>query len=114
MLLNFIIDINSLFLTHECCIWRSWNLAASENHLWELQYAVLYDSSVIRQPIRLVEDRNNRNTLGPEPIDTRASIDWIEEVKAKYTGMLIFKFLNFPLISNALPNTFVIDGNLDN
>ena len=72
MLLNVIININALLVTHECCIWRSWNIAASENHLWELQYAVLYDSSVIQQPIKLLDDRN---TLRPEPVDTRANID---------------------------------------
>lgn len=78
--------IKSLLVSHQCYIWRSWNFAASDNHLWEMQYFALYGSSVKEQPIRLDEDRNCE--LLRDPIDTRPSTDWREAVKRAYTGKM--------------------------
>lgn len=79
-----IIIIINWLVTHGYCIVRSWNLAANDNHLWELQYVALYSSAAKQQPMRLVEDRNNR--LLQEPIGSRNITDWKEAVKGAYTG----------------------------
>ncbi|OIV91455.1 hypothetical protein TanjilG_02073 [Lupinus angustifolius] len=81
------LDMQSLVSVGQVC-W-SWNFAANDNHLWELQYGVLYSSVARQQPMRLVEDRNNRTPK--EPIDTRSGTYWKEAVKGAYTGALSMK-----------------------
>ncbi|KAF7821917.1 F-box protein [Senna tora] len=76
------LDMQSLVSVGLVC-W-SWNLAANDNYLWELQYTVLYCSSLER-PIRLDEDR--KYTLLQHPVDTRLCIDWKEEVRKAYTAL---------------------------
>ncbi|KAK7270456.1 hypothetical protein RIF29_23606 [Crotalaria pallida] len=79
------LDMQSLVSVGQVC-W-SWNFAANDNHLWELQYVALYSSSAAKQqPTIPIEDRNNR--LLKEPIDTRSVTDWKEAVKGAYTGAL--------------------------
>lgn len=80
ILLNIFINTNSL-VTHGHCIFRSWNIAANDNHLWEMQYVALFGGRA-----KLVEGKNNRLLL--EPIDTRIITDWKEAVKGAYTGKL--------------------------
>ncbi|CAL5209438.1 unnamed protein product [Lathyrus oleraceus] len=60
----------------------SWNMAANDNHLWESQYSVLYDSSDTQPPKR-PDDK-----LIHKPLDTRTVPDWKEAVKGAYTGAL--------------------------
>lgn len=83
-LFSIIINIASV-VTHEYCISRSWNIAANDNHLWELQYGVLFGAAKQRAT-RLVENRNSR--LFSEPIDSRTITDWKEAVKKAYNGKL--------------------------
>ncbi|KAJ1385388.1 F-box-like domain superfamily [Sesbania bispinosa] len=78
------LDMQSLVSVVLVC-W-SWNLAANDNRLWELQYVVLFGSAAKQQSMRLVEDRNNRLLQKPE--DTRTITDWKEAVKGAYTGAL--------------------------
>ncbi|CAK8573435.1 unnamed protein product [Lathyrus sativus] len=60
----------------------SWNMAANDNHLWESQYSVLYDSAAKQRPKR-PDDK-----LLHKPPDTRTVTDWKEAVKGAYTGAL--------------------------
>ncbi|TKY51360.1 F-box protein [Spatholobus suberectus] len=78
------LDMKSLVSVGLVC-W-SWNIAANDNHLWEMQYVALYGNGVKQQPVKLVEGRNDR--LLQEPIDTRIITDWKEAVKGAYTGAL--------------------------
>ncbi|XP_028798798.1 F-box protein At5g52880 isoform X2 [Neltuma alba] len=82
-----LLDVKSLVSVGLVC-W-SWNLAANENHLWELHYAVLYGSFVQEQPIRL--DGDKKYPLSQDPIDTKLNIDWKEAVRRQYTGALLKK-----------------------
>lgn len=68
-------------------------MAANDNHLWELQYVVLYGSAAKQHPMRVVEDRNDE--LLQKPIDTRTITDWKEAVKGAYTGTPNVDFLHF-------------------
>ncbi|XP_004496509.1 F-box protein At5g52880 [Cicer arietinum] len=78
------LDMQSLVSAGIVC-W-SWNMAANDNRLWELQYVVLYSGADKQQPMRLDEDRNNN--LLQKPVDTRTVTDWKEAVKGAYTGAL--------------------------
>ncbi|KAJ1384970.1 F-box-like domain superfamily [Sesbania bispinosa] len=78
------LDMQSLVSVALVC-W-SWNLAANDNRLWELQYVVLFGSAAKQQSMRLVEDRNNRLLQKPE--DTGTITEWKEAVKGAYTGAL--------------------------
>ncbi|XP_054810741.1 F-box protein At5g52880 isoform X2 [Prosopis cineraria] len=71
------LDMKSLVSVGLVC-W-SWNLAANENHLWELQYVMLYGGFVQEQPIRLDGDKKYPLIL---------NMDWKEAVKRAYTGAL--------------------------
>ncbi|KAG5004946.1 hypothetical protein JHK86_029085 [Glycine max] len=73
------LDMKSLVSVGLVC--RSWNIAANDNHLWEMQYVALFGGRA-----KLVEGKNNRLLL--EPIDTRIITDWKEAVKGAYTGAL--------------------------
>ncbi|CAJ2629941.1 unnamed protein product [Trifolium pratense] len=68
----------------------SWNMAANDNHLWELQYVVLYDcaakQAVKQHPVRPDEEVNDK--LLQKPLDTRMGVNWKEAVKGAYTGSL--------------------------
>ncbi|MCI22688.1 F-box protein, partial [Trifolium medium] len=55
-------------------------MAANDNHLWELQYVVLYDGAAKQHPVRPDEDR-----LLQKPLDTRMVTEWKEAVKGAYT-----------------------------
>ncbi|KAL5069789.1 hypothetical protein RYX36_020676 [Vicia faba] len=60
----------------------SCNVAANDNHLWESQYSVLYDTAA-KQPPKRPDDK-----LLHKPLDTRTVTDWKEAVKGSYTGAL--------------------------
>ncbi|KAK2404521.1 F-box protein [Trifolium repens] len=64
----------------------SWNMAANDNHLWELQYVVLYDNAAKQHPVRPDEDVNDK--LLQKHLDTRIGVNWKEAVKGAYTGSL--------------------------
>lgn len=71
---------------------RSWNLAASDNHLWQLQYATFFRSydngSKINGRQRYeVEDNEDTSFQEQEEMVTRSSIDWREAFKRAYIGM---------------------------
>jgi len=76
--------INSL-VTHRNCIFRSWNIAANDNHLWEMQYVALFGYGAKLKHVRLVEGKKNR--LLQETVDNRP-INWKDSVKRAYTGKL--------------------------
>ncbi|KAK7279887.1 hypothetical protein RJT34_24946 [Clitoria ternatea] len=78
------LDMQTLISAGLVC-W-SWNIAANDNHLWEMQYVALYGSGAKRWPMKLVGDRNDR--VLQEPIDTGTITDWKEAVKGEYTGAL--------------------------
>ncbi|XP_057422587.1 F-box protein At5g52880 [Lotus japonicus] len=77
------LDMQSLVSAGLVC--RSWSVAANDNHLWELQYGVLFGAAKQRAT-RLVENRNSR--LFSEPIDSTTITDWKEAVKKAYNGSL--------------------------
>lgn len=77
--------INSL-LTHRHCIFRSWNIAANDNHLWQMQYVVLFDNGAKLKHVKPVEGKNYR--LLQETVDNRLITNWKESVKGAYTGKL--------------------------
>ena len=76
-----------------CFMWRSWNIAASDNHLWQLQYASVFGDSENclnikeHQSGRLVEDEEYRHLQ--EAMTTRTSIDWRGAFIRAYIGILI-------------------------
>lgn len=79
------LDMKSLVSAGLVC--GSWNIAANDNHLWEMQYVSLYGNGAKQQPVKLVESRNDR--LLHEPIDnTKVIANWKEAVKGAYTGAL--------------------------
>lgn len=71
--------------------YRSWNMAANDNYLWESQYAVLYGGAAKQRITRPDEDRNDK--LLQKPQDTRTIPDWKEAVKGAYTSKPIVDFL---------------------
>ncbi|KAL1342441.1 F-box protein At5g52880 isoform X1 [Arachis hypogaea] len=75
------LDMQSLVSVGLVC--GSWNLAANDNHLWELQYVVLYGNAAKQQLINRVEDRNKRHLQ--ELTDTKSITDWKEAVNRAYT-----------------------------
>ena len=87
ILLNIIININSL-VTHGHCIFRSWNIAANDNHLWEKQYVALYGNRAKPKPAKLIEGKNDGLLL--EPVDTRIITDWKESVQGLRFGSNCF------------------------
>ncbi|KAK7391310.1 hypothetical protein VNO78_19724 [Psophocarpus tetragonolobus] len=78
------LDMKSLVSVGLVC-W-SWNIAANDNHLWEMQYVALYGNCAKSKPAKLVEGKNYR--LLQETIDTRIINNWKEVVKGSYTGAL--------------------------
>lgn len=76
------------------CLWRSWNSAASDNCLWQLQYAICFGNSEDiskmkgRRDGELVEDKEE--TKLKEDIATRTGVDWRDAFKRKYKGMLLY------------------------
>ncbi|XP_062149671.1 F-box protein At5g52880 isoform X2 [Alnus glutinosa] len=81
------LDLQSLVSVGLVC-W-SWNIAASDDHLWQLQYASVFSNSDNclkskgHQIGRPVEDEEFRFL---EHMDTRSSIDWREAFKRAYIG----------------------------
>jgi hypothetical protein len=86
-----------------CFVGRSWNIAASDDHLWQLQYASVFSNSDNclkskgHQIGRPVEDEEFRFL---EHMDTRSSIDWREAFKRAYIGMWIQNHLIYVLTAN--------------
>lgn len=81
-------------------MWRSWNIAASDDQLWQLQYTIFSNSdnflkSKGHQIGRPVEDEE----FGflEEDMNTRSSIDWREAFKRAYIGMWIQNHLIYIL-----------------
>jgi hypothetical protein len=66
-------------------------MAANDNHLWELQYVVLYDGAAKQNPVRPDEDVNDK--LLQKHLDTRIGVNWKEAVKGAYTGKPNVDFL---------------------
>ncbi|KAK7343714.1 hypothetical protein VNO77_12691 [Canavalia gladiata] len=64
----------------------SWNIAANDNHLWEMQYVGLYGSGAEQKPTKAVEDKKHR--FLHKPVDTRTITEWKEAVKGAYSGEL--------------------------
>ncbi|MED6122179.1 hypothetical protein PIB30_037344 [Stylosanthes scabra] len=81
------LDMQSLVSVGLVC-W-SWNLAANDNHLWELQYVVLYGNAAKQELIKQFEGQDKRHLQ--DPIDTRTITDWKEAVNGAYTGALAKK-----------------------
>ncbi|KAB1204934.1 hypothetical protein CJ030_MR7G015232 [Morella rubra] len=88
------LDMKSLVSAGLVC-W-SWNIAASDNHLWQLQYASAFRSYDECLKIKehqsggSVEDREFRRL--EEDVATRSSIDWKEAFKRGYIGNALKKF----------------------
>uniref|UniRef100_A0A2N9ECX8 F-box domain-containing protein n=1 Tax=Fagus sylvatica TaxID=28930 RepID=A0A2N9ECX8_FAGSY len=67
----------------------SWNIAASDNHLWRLQYVSVFGDSdnclniKERQSDRPVEDKKYKHL---QDMATRTSIEWREAFKRAYIG----------------------------
>ncbi|KAL5744725.1 hypothetical protein ACOSP7_027595 [Xanthoceras sorbifolium] len=68
----------------------SWNLAASDNHLWQTQYAIFFGNSdnhsktKVQHRRREVEDK--KHTLLQEDAAIKTYIDWREAFKRGYIG----------------------------
>ncbi|KAL2324584.1 hypothetical protein Fmac_023642 [Flemingia macrophylla] len=81
---NFL-DMKTLVSSGLVC-W-SWNEAANDNHLWEMQFMTLYGNGAKHQPVKRVKGRNGR--IFQQPIDNDKIItNWKEAVKGAYTGAL--------------------------
>ncbi|XP_075647549.1 F-box protein At5g52880 isoform X1 [Castanea sativa] len=82
------LDVQSVVSVGLVC-W-SWNIAASDNHLWQLQYASVFGSSENclnikkHQSGRPVEDEEYRHLQ--EAMTTRTSIDWRGAFIRAYIG----------------------------
>ncbi|RVW94553.1 F-box protein [Vitis vinifera] len=82
------LDMQSLLSVGLAC-W-SWNSAASDNCLWQLQYAICFGNSEDiskmkgRRDGELVEDKEETNLK--EDIATRTGVDWRDAFKRKYKG----------------------------
>ncbi|KAL9409790.1 hypothetical protein AB3S75_048084 [Citrus x aurantiifolia] len=82
------LDLQSLVSVGQVC-W-SWNLAASDNHLWQLQYAIYFSNSdnclktKVQQSGRVIEDK--MNTLLQDNMASQPSVDWRETFKGAYIG----------------------------
>ncbi|KAF3432909.1 hypothetical protein FNV43_RR24011 [Rhamnella rubrinervis] len=83
------LDVQSLASVGQVC-W-SWNLAANDNHLWQMQYATFFRSSDNGLKINgrqryEVEDNEDTSLQEQEEMVTRSSIDWREAFKRAYIG----------------------------
>lgn len=79
-------------------MWRSWNLAASEDYLWQLQYASVFcnsDKCLKRKGHQSSRpDEDQESILLQEDMATRSGIDWREAFKRAYLGIWIQILLN--------------------
>lgn len=75
-------------MIHGHCIFRTWNIAANDNHLWEIQYVALYGDGAKQKPLKLVEGRNDRTLQEHIDVSSFKGADWKEAVKGAYTGKL--------------------------
>lgn len=88
------LDMQSLLSVGLAC-W-SWNSAASDNCLWQLQYAICFGNSEDiskmkgRRDGELVEDKEETNLK--EDIATRTGVDWRDAFKRKYKGKRAKRF----------------------
>ncbi|EEF49027.1 conserved hypothetical protein [Ricinus communis] len=82
------LDMKSLVSVELVC-W-SWNFAASNNQLWESQYAIFFSkkpaSSKIRGLRNSRQDKDKEFALLQENTVSRTSIDWKEAFKRAYVG----------------------------
>ncbi|CAJ1976995.1 unnamed protein product [Sphenostylis stenocarpa] len=78
------LDMKSLVSVGLVC--RSWKVAANDNHLWRIQYAILYGNGAKLKYLKLVEGKNYR--FLQETIDNKLITDWKGSVKGAYTGAL--------------------------
>lgn len=70
---------------------RSWNLAASGNHLWKLQYASFFgnndNASKTNSSKSYEEVEDMEHTSLREEMVSGSNIDWREDFKRAYIGM---------------------------
>lgn len=60
-------------------MWRSWNVAADDEYLWQLQYTTFFGCS----------DDNSKPINDKDSVDdfaTAPHVDWKEEFKRAYVG----------------------------
>ncbi|KAJ4705920.1 F-box protein [Melia azedarach] len=76
------LDMQSLVSVGLVC-W-SWNLAASDNHLWQLQYAIYFGNSDNSSKVKV--QRSGRDTLLQDNLASESCIDWREAFKKEYIG----------------------------
>ncbi|WVY97704.1 hypothetical protein V8G54_029855 [Vigna mungo] len=75
------LDMKSLVSAGLVC-W-SWNIAANDNHLWQMQYVVLFGSGAKLKHTKPVEGKNYRLLQGT--VDNRLITNWKDSVKGAYT-----------------------------
>lgn len=83
-------------LDQQLIIWgltyRSWNAAASDNHLWKLSYADFFSNSDIVTKRNRIENRgvakNEEKICSVDNIDTGVGIDWRSAFKTSFKGMI--------------------------
>ncbi|XP_031249086.1 F-box protein At5g52880 [Pistacia vera] len=72
----------------------SWNLAASDNHLWQSQYTLFFGNFIncsktkVQQSSKVVEDKKHALLL--DDVASENCVDWREVFKRAYIGMLIY------------------------
>ncbi|BAT94268.1 F-box protein [Vigna angularis] len=78
------LDMKSLVSAGLVC-W-SWNIAANDNHLWQMQHVVLFGNDAKLKHTKPVEGKNYSLLQGT--VDNRLITNWKDRVKGAYTGAL--------------------------
>ncbi|XP_015878294.1 F-box protein At5g52880 isoform X1 [Ziziphus jujuba] len=82
------LDVQSLVSVGQVC--RSWNLAATDNHIWKLQYATFfgnYDNGLKTNGSQsCIGVKDIKGASLQEEMATGTSIDWREAFKRAYRG----------------------------
>lgn len=88
------LDLKSLVSASQVC--RSWNVASTDNHLWQLMYAMFFNTSRNFSKIStlyggLTEDEKSKQSQ--KTVVCRSSLDWRTNFKKAYEGISSKKLL---------------------
>ncbi|KAF8412177.1 hypothetical protein HHK36_000136 [Tetracentron sinense] len=107
------LDMRSLVSVGLVC-W-SWNLAASDNNLWKLQYAILFGNSDNCSEIKeqlggLAQEKGNTILYHKKDgIDAMTSLGWREAFKKTYIGIEVVEYL----LEDSLSTISYLDSDSD-
>lgn len=81
---------------------RSWNLAASDDQLWRVQYITFFENSDYSSRIRAPKGKNRGSVQ--EDVAAGTSIDWKEAFKRAYKGTVNLQLESTRFVALLVPD----------